>query len=271
MSFFSKKRFLIAEAGINHNGNIKEALKLVDAAKKSNVNAIKFQTYITEKRTKKNSPIFKILKKCELDLKEFKIIKDYCDHKKIIFFSTPFDKESVWFLNSLKVKLFKIASFDISNFQLINEIVKTKKPTIISTGMASIKEIKKAYNFFKNKKIETAFLHCISSYPNKEETSYLSNIDFLKKRIKSQVGLSDHTNGIKIPLYAYLKGARIIEKHFKINDRHDCVDGPVSITSLQFVRLIKELDKIDKILGVPKFGIRKEEKNSKQFKRKKII
>ena len=160
----------------------------MDAAKKSNVNAIKFQTYITEKRTKKNSPIFKILKKCELDFKEFKIIKDYCDHKKIIFFSTPFDEESVWFLNSLKVKLFKIASFDISNFQLMSEIVKTKKPTIISTGMASIKEIKKAYNFFKNKKIETAFLHCISSYPNKEETSYLSNIDFLKRELKVKLG-----------------------------------------------------------------------------------
>ena len=157
MSFFSKKRFLIAEAGINHNGNIKEALKLVDAAKKSNVNAIKFQTYITEKRTKKNSPIFKILKKCELDFKEFKIIKDYCDHKKIIFFSTPFDEESVWFLNSLKVKLFKIASFDISNFQLMSEIVKTKKPTIISTGMASIKEIKKHTTFSKIKKLKLYF------------------------------------------------------------------------------------------------------------------
>ena len=185
MSFFSKKRFLIAEAGINHNGNVKEALKLVDAAKKTNVDAIKFQTYITEKRTKKDSPIFKILKKCELNFNDFKIIKDYCDYKKIIFFSTPFDKESVWFLHSIKVKLFKIASFDISNYQLINEVIKTKKPTILSTGMASVKEINKVYNYFKKKKIETALLHCISSYPNKEETSYLSNIDYLKKNLNA--------------------------------------------------------------------------------------
>tara|TARA_Y200000002_G_scaffold376401_1_gene380195 strand:+ start:16 stop:831 length:816 start_codon:yes stop_codon:yes gene_type:complete len=271
MSFFSQKKFLIAEAGINHNGNIKEALKLVDAAKKSKVDAIKFQTYITEKRTRKNSPIFSILKKCELNFKEFKIIKDYCDYKNIIFFSTPFDKESVWFLNSLKVKLFKIASFDISNYQLINEVAKTKKPIIVSTGMASVKEIKKIHNFLKFKKIETAFLHCVSSYPNKEESSYLSNIDFLKKEIKCEIGLSDHTNGIKIPIYAYLKGARIIEKHFKINLKHKCVDSPVSITSSQFVELINELNKIDKILGKPKFGIRKEERKTKQFKRKKIF
>ena len=271
MSFFSKKRFLIAEAGINHNGNVKEALKLVDAAKKTNVDAIKFQTYITEKRTKKDSPIFKILKKCELNFNDFKIIKDYCDYKKIIFFSTPFDKESVWFLHSIKVKLFKIASFDISNYQLINEVIKTKKPTILSTGMASVKEINKVYNYFKKKKIETALLHCISSYPNKEETSYLSNIDYLKKKFKCRIGLSDHTNGIKVPIYGYLQGAKILEKHFKIDLKHKCIDSPVSITSQQFNKLINELDKIDKILGVPKFGIRKEERSSEQFKRKKIL
>ena len=271
MSFFSKKRFLIAEAGINHNGNIKEALKLVDAAKKTNVDAIKFQTYVTEKRTKKNSPIFAILKKCELNFKDFKVIKDYCDFKKIIFFSTPFDKESVWFLQSLKVKLFKISSFDISNYQLMNEIAKTKKPTILSTGMASIKEINKAYNFFKKKKTEIALLHCISSYPNKEETSYLSNIGFLKKKFKCEIGLSDHTNGIKVPIYGYLQGAKILEKHFKIDIKHKCIDSPVSITSQQFNKLINELDKIDRILGIPKFGIRQEERSSEQFKRKKIL
>ena len=122
---------------------------MVSAAKKSGADAIKFQTYITEKRTRKNSPIFKILKKtCELKYKEFKIIKDYCDSKNIIFFSTPFDKEAVWFLNDLKVKLFKLASFDISNYQLISEVAKTKKPTIISTGMANLNEIKKVYNIF---------------------------------------------------------------------------------------------------------------------------
>ena len=143
MHFFTNKKFLIAEAGINHNGRLSQAFKLVDVAKKNGADAIKFQTYITEKRTKKNSPIFNILKKCELKYSEFEILKKYCDKKNILFFSTPFDRESVQFLNDLKVKLFKIASFDISNYQLINEIIKTKKPTIVSTGMANLREIKK--------------------------------------------------------------------------------------------------------------------------------
>ena len=139
-----KKNFLIAEAGINHNGNIKTALKLVDVAKKNGADAIKFQTYITEKRVKKKyKKIFNILKNCELSFNDFKIIQDYCKQKKIIFFSTPFDIESVEFLNSLKVKLFKVASFDIGNFQLINAILKTKKPTIVSTGMAKLTQIDK--------------------------------------------------------------------------------------------------------------------------------
>ncbi len=271
MSFFSKRIFLIAEAGINHNGCLKEAFKLVDAAKKNGADAIKFQTYITEKRVSKDSPIFKILKKCELSFKDFFLLKKYCDKKKIIFFSTPFDKESVNFLNSLKVKLFKVASFNISNYELINEIVKTKKPTIISTGMATLKEISKVYNIFKKKKVDLALLHCISSYPNIDEKSYLSNIEFLKQKYDCEIGLSDHTNGIKVPIYSYLLGSKIIEKHFKINNKHKCVDSPVSITSTQLKELKNELKNIDKIIGVTQFGFRKEEKFAKQFKRKKIL
>ena len=121
------KKFLIAEAGINHNGSLKTALKLVDAAKKSGADAIKFQTYVTEKRiSKKYKKIFQILKNCELKFSEFKIIKDYCDKKNRIF-ATPFDIESVDFLSSIKVKYFKIASFDISNNELIDKIISKKK------------------------------------------------------------------------------------------------------------------------------------------------
>ena len=161
-------------------------------------------------------------------------MKDYYDAKKILFFSTPFDKEAVWFLDDIKVKLFKLVSFDISNYQLISEVAKTKKPTIVSTGMANLNEIKKINIFFKNKKVELAILHCISSYPNKEENSYLSNINYLKKKFKCEIGLSDHTNGIKIPIYANLLGARIIEKHFKLSSSHKCVNSPVSIDPSQF-------------------------------------
>jgi len=175
-----KSNFLIAEVGINHNGNIDQAFRLVDAAKESLADAVKFQTYTAEKRVKKNSSIYDILKKCELKFEDFYKLKKYCEKKKITFFSTPFDKESVEFLNKINVPMFKISSFDIINKDLIKEIIKTKKPTIVSTGMASLKEISNTYQTFKKNKVPISLLHCVSSYPNLEKNSYLSNISDLK-------------------------------------------------------------------------------------------
>ena len=266
------KKFLIAEAGINHNGNLKTALKLVDAAKKSGADAIKFQTYVTEKRiNKKYTKIFEILKNCELKFSDFKIIKEYCDLKKIEFFSTPFDLEAVDYLSDLKVKYFKIASFDISNNDLINKIISKKKTTIISTGMASFNEIKKINLKFKKKKIPLIILHCISSYPNKNENSYLANISYLKEKFDCEIGLSDHSKSIKVPLIARAMGVKYIEKHFMLNNKHKCVDSPVSITADQFLKLNNKIKEIDKIIGKVKFGIKEEERGSIIFKRKKIF
>jgi N,N'-diacetyllegionaminate synthase len=264
----NEKIFLIAEAGINHGGNLSSAIKLVDKAKYCGVDAIKFQTYKTEKRVKRNSKIFNILKQCELSYEDFYKIKNYCDKKKILFFSTPFDVESVNFLKKIKVKLFKIASFDISNYVLVREIIKTKIPTIISTGMASLNEIKKIDKMFKSKNIPHNFLHCISSYPNNEENSYLNNIKFLSEILETKVGLSDHTNDINTAIYSYILGARIFEKHFKLSKNHKCVDGPVSITPDQFLDLRKKLLKMQKILGNAKFGVRDIEKDTSIYKRK---
>ena len=268
---FDKKfnsSFLIAEAGINHNGKLNLAIKLIDKAKESGADAIKFQTYKTEKRVKLSSPIYKILKKCELTNEDFFTLKKYCDKKKFLFFSTPFDESSVDFLNKIKVKLFKIASFDISNYKLINHILKFRKPTIISTGMSSMKEIKKTRDLFYNKKIPFSFLHCISSYPNLDQTSYLSNISDLKKKLKCSIGFSDHTNDIKTSIYSYILGAKIIEKHFYLGKEHNCVDKSVSIDPLQMKKLKNELLNIDKIMGKVKYGIRKEETKAVQFKRR---
>jgi len=266
-----KRPYIIAEAGINHNGNLKTAFDLVDVAKFNGADAVKFQTYDTKKRVGNvNKKIYEILKKCELTYEEFEKISKYCKIKKITFFSTPFDEMAVDFLENLKVPLYKIASFDISNYQLIQKIIKTKKPTIASTGMATISEIKKIYKLFAAKSINLAILHCISSYPNYEKSSYLSNISFLQKSFKCPVGISDHTNDIKIPIYGVLLGAKIIEKHIKLNDSHRCVDSKVSITGKQLKILRNEVDKISEILSKPKFGIRPEESGIKIFKRKKI-
>ena len=273
-SFFLKsaRPYIIAEAGINHNGNLKTAYDLVDVAKFNGADAVKFQTYDTKKRVGNiNKKIFEILKKCELSFKDFEKINKYCKSKKITFFSTPFDEESVDFLESINVSLYKIASFDISNYQLIKKIVKTKKPTIASTGMASLNEIKKIYTIFNSKDINLAILHCVSSYPNYEKSSYLSNITFLRKKFKCPIGISDHTNGIKIPIYGTVLGAKIIEKHIKINQQHKCVDSKASITGKQLKSLRNEVDNISKILNKPKFGVRPEETGIKIFKRKKIF
>ena len=264
-----KSNFLIAEIGINHNGNLNQAFKLIDAAKKGLADAVKFQTYTTEKRVKKNSPIFKILKKCELRLEDFYKLKKYCEKKKIIFFSTPFDNESVIFLNKIKVPMFKISSFDIGNTDLIKEIIKTKKPTIISTGMASIKEINNSYQKFRKNNVPISLLHCISSYPNLEKNSYLSNIKDLKNKFNCTIGLSDHTNKIKTSIYSYISGARIFEKHFYLGKRHKCVDAPVSIDSIKMKELKEELSNIDNIFGKIRYGIRKGEEFASQFRRKK--
>ena len=266
-----KDFFLIAEAGINHNGSLKKAFRLVDEAKKSGASAIKFQTYKTEKRVNKNNPVFEILKKCELSFLEFKKLKNYCDKKKIIFFSTPFDIESVNFLDKINVKLFKISSFDIANYQLIKAIADKKKPVIVSTGMASLKEIKKINKYFLKRKVKHVFLHCISSYPLNDKDSLLSNIKYLKKKFNCEVGLSDHTSDIKTSIYSYFLGARIFEKHFKVSKNDRCVDSLVSITPKQMKDLTIGLKEIPQIMGKIKFGIRKNEKSAIIFKRKKIL
>ncbi len=137
--------------------------------------------------------------------------------------------------------------------------------------MAKFHEIRNVYNLYKKKKLELALLHCVSSYPNKEESSYLSNIKYLKNRFNCTIGISDHTNDIKIPIYGNLLGANIIEKHIKIDENHKCIDHPVSITGKQLNQLSNELKKLKKIINKPVFGVKKEEKNSTIFKRKKII
>lgn len=190
--------------------------------------------------------------------------------KKILFFfSTPFDAESVYFLNDIGVKLIKVASLDIANFEILRAISKTKLPTIISTGMATKNEIDRAYKFFKSRKLKFSFLHCVSNYPNREETSYLSCINYLKENYNCPIGISDHTNDIATSIYGYLMGAKIIEKHFVSNLNFKCVDLPVSITEEQMRNLVNKIMHLKKVIGTPVFGNRKEEKNSYIFKRKK--
>ena len=264
----NKKIFVIAELGINHNGNIHLAKKLISSAARAGVNAVKFQTYITEKRVKKKSPIFEILKKCELKFSEFELLKKYSEAKGVEFMSTPFDLESFKFLDQIKVSKIKIASFDTVNLDFLKKISSYNKEFIMSVGMSKLDEIKRAYNILrKNKKNKVSLLHCVSSYPTKEEDANLECLHTLRNIFNCEVGQSDHTNDIFVPMCAVAMGAKIIEKHFMINKSMKCVDKPVSITEVQMKNLVNNIKRFENALGSNFFGVRKAEKNTKIFRR----
>ena len=224
--------FIIAEAGVNHNGDIKKAIKLIDLAKKAGADAVKFQTFDTEASTvkslkkanyqKKNKldkeSQFEMLKKLELTYEDHRKLKLYCKKKDIIFFSTPSDIKSVQLLKKLNIPCYKISSVDLNNESLIKEVCLTNKPVIISTGMSNLEDIletKKNVIKFKNKNI--IFLHCVSSYPTKVENLNLKIIELLQKKLSSLIGFSDHSLSTKAAALAVACGASVIEKHFTIN------------------------------------------------------
>ena len=266
----NNRTYIIAEIGINHRGDIEIAKKLIDSAVRSGADAVKFQTYLTEKRALKgNIEMFDLLKNLELPFEAFKELKDYSNKQKIDFFSTPFDKESVDYLNNIGVDFYKVASFDLTNHKILNEIAQTGKPVIMSIGMSNLKEIDEAYNILKKGTKKIAILHCISSYPTIEKDSSLSNLYKLQDRYSECIiGQSDHTNDIKVPIYAAAAGAQILEKHFKIDDNFECVDSVVSITESQMKKLVDEIRNLEKIFGEEIFGLREVEKAQENFRRK---
>ncbi len=259
---------IIAEIGINHGGDIGTAKKLIESAKRAGVDSVKFQTYITEKRTKPGSPIFDILKKCELSFDAFKELKDYSDKKGITFFSTPFDSESVDYLESINCPFYKIASFDLVNKPFLEKVAKTAKPVILSVGMSKINEIETAVEILQKHTNKIALLHCISAYPTKEEDANLAAVHTLRQKFGNYlIGHSDHTDGIKVPLYAVAAGAKILEKHFKIDAGMDCIDAPVSITESQMKQLVSETRALEKIMGDGIPDLTEAQKGIEQYRR----
>jgi len=260
--------YIIAELGINHGGDVDLAKKLIDSSANTGVDAVKFQTYITEKRAPKgNSDIFNILNKCELPFDAFKELKDYSQQYDIDFISTPFDNESIDFLDSIGCSKFKIASFDVVNHQLLAHLSKTKKPVILSVGMSNEEEIKQALQILKKGTEKISLLHCISAYPCEEDDMNLSAIFKLQELFNNAIGLSDHTNTTLTSLYAVAAGAQIIEKHYKIDDNMDCIDAPVSITEVQMKKMVNEIRRIESIFGNAELGVRTVEKPTTVFRR----
>lgn len=247
--------YVIAEIGINHGGSIDTAKKLIDSAARSGVDAVKFQTYITDKRVSKDSSIYGILKQCELPFESFKNLKVYADNLGLEFFSTPFDEESVDYLAEIGCSIYKAASFDVVNTAMLKKISGTGKAVILSVGMSNVEEIRAAFNILEKGTDKISLLHCISAYPTKEEDANLAAIYSLKEQFDCVIGQSDHTNDIVVPLYAVAAGAQIIEKHYMIDSDMNCVDAPVSITEEQMTRLVVEIRRIELIFGNGEIGL----------------
>lgn len=242
--------FIIAEAGSNHNGDIKQAKKLVDIAVEAGANAVKFQTFTGDKLFSKSHPANNIVKKYEFKLEWHKEIKDYCDKKNIMFMTTPFQKDAVDLLENLGTEAYKIASGDMDYYSLLDYISNTGKPIILATGMAYMDEVKEAVNRIKqgNTK-EIAVLHCISNYPPKDEDINLKVIETMKNEFDFPIGFSDHSMGITIPIAAVAMGAKIIEKHFTISRKLEGMDHFYALEPNELKQMVDEIRRVENAMG----------------------
>lgn len=257
--------FLIAEAGVNHNGDFSIAKKLIDVAVKAGVDAIKFQTFVTEnlllsttpkaeyqkKATTNMDTSYEMLEKYEFTKDDFKNLKNYCEEKKIIFLSTPFDKESVDWLDELNVAAFKIGSGDLNNFPLIKYICSKRKPMLLSTGMATLNEVIESVGFIKSNKIkEIVIFQCTTSYPAPYQELNLNVIDTYKRQFPEIIlGFSDHSLGIEASIGATTKGVKLIEKHFTLDKNMEGPDHKASLEPYELTKWVSSIRNIEKALG----------------------
>ena len=254
----NKKPFLIAEIGINHNGSIKLAKKLIDLAKKYNFDAVKFQkrdpnisTPEIQKSSMRDTPwgyisYLEYKKKIEFSYKDFKEIDKYCKKKKIIWFASPWDLNSLNFLKKFNCKYIKVASAMVTNTKLINAIAKRKQFTFISTGMCTMKDIEKCVSTFKKYKCKFALLHCVSNYPCDEKDLNLNMINVLKNKFKCKVGYSGHENSVSPSIIAYMLGAEIIERHVTLDRASWGTDQAASLEENGISQLTSVIYKIPK-------------------------
>lgn len=242
--------FVIAEIGINHDGEFNRAKDLIVESKKVGATAAKLQTYITEKRATKDSPIYQILKKCEITFSEQRALFKFAKDNDILLFSTPFDDESVDFLGEVDSPCIKLASFDVVNTKLLERIVQLKKPVIISRGMATTEELDIAVGIIKSAKLPLALLHCVSAYPVEKHTDCnLRTISSLRERYSCPVGFSDHTVGDRVTKLAVAAGATLIEKHVTYSRVAAGADHAISMEFSEMRDMVKELDWVSETLG----------------------
>ena len=261
-----KKVFIIAEAGVNHNGSIELAKKMVDAAKESCVDAVKFQTFKAERvvskkaekaqyqkdATNESESQFEMLRKLELDVEAHKELIAYCEKKSIMFLSTPFDHDSIDMLYDLGLEIFKIPSGEITNLPYLRHIGSLGKKVVLSTGMSNLKEVGDALNILINagtSKDNITVLHANTMYPTPMEDVNLNAMLTIQKEFSVSIGYSDHTLGIEVDIAAVAMGASLIEKHFTLNNKMDGPDHKASLEPNELKSMVLAIRNIEKALG----------------------
>ncbi|MBF0363049.1 MAG: N-acetylneuraminate synthase [Oligoflexia bacterium] len=283
--------FIIAEAGVNHNGDIKTAFALCDKAKEIGANAIKFQTFITEKLILPNLALadyqrincssandnidqFKMLKKLEFSYETFTTIKKYCDSIDIEFMSTPDEEDSLFFLENLGVRRLKIGSGEIDNVPFLRKVVLCNLPIIISTGLANMSDVDFMMNVLLTSGLSRdniTILHCTTEYPAPFSDINLNAMISIKKRFQVAVGYSDHSLGIEVPIAAVSLGASIIEKHFTLDNDMPGPDHKASLEPKDFKKMVTAIRNIEVALGSEQKSISNSEIKNLNIIRKKIV
>ncbi len=272
--------FVIAEAGVNHGGNINIAKELIDLAVYANADAVKFQTFKAEnlilndvqkalyqkQTTEENESQFDMLKKLEVSQEQNRLLKKYCLEKNIIFLTTPFDEKSLEDLNELNLIAYKVASTDTTNIPFLEKIAKKGKPIILSTGMSYLSEVTLALKTIHKYNKDVILLQCTANYPIEDNEANLAVVSTYLKNFNILVGYSDHSVGIGAAPYAIPMGAKVVEKHFTLDKDADGPDHRASLSPDELVEFVKVVRKVDDYMG----SDIKKPTNSEQSSRKSL-
>jgi N-acetylneuraminate synthase len=278
--------FVIAEAGVNHNGSLDQAKKLIDAAYAAKADAVKFQTFSAERIASRDAikaeyqkettdaaeSQYAMLKRLELNLADFSTLAEYAKNKGILFLSSPFDRKSVDILEEIGIDAYKIPSGEITNIPLLKYIAHKEKPVILSTGMADLQEIQESFRVLKKGGADQiVLLHCVTSYPASLDVLNLRVMETLRKSFRVPVGFSDHTLGILAAVVARTLGACIIEKHFTLDKKLPGPDHKASLEPDELCRMVEAIRTVDITLGDGMKRISPEEMMIKRIARKSLV
>ena len=259
-----KHVMIIAEAGVNHNGSFELAKKMVDAAKEAGVDYVKFQTFNPKKLVSKfaekaeyqkettgsDETQLEMLQKLTLTEDNFLSLRDYCRDVGIGFISTPFDLDSIAFLETFDMDFWKVPSGEVTNLPYLEAIARTKKKVVMSTGMCDMNEIQDAIEVLeKNGTTDITLLHCNTQYPTPYEHVNLSAMNSIRDALHKEVGYSDHTQGIEVPIAAVAMGATVIEKHFTLDKNMEGPDHKASLNPTELKQMVVAIRNIEQAIG----------------------